>query len=236
MNTSTYESQLAAFVSGNTVERPEFTGYFRYPCLSDDTPKTNFDTHYTYHVAWAIRKILSSPPAAHCDVSSSLSFCTAICSVVPTMFIDYRPAPIHLEQLTCMRGDLSDNSQWADRQYASLSCMHVVEHIGLGRYGDPLDIHGDTTAMRNLMQSVAENGRLLFVVPVGTPQIYFNAHRVYSARWIADFFKPDFQLREFYLIPGPIEMPPLLNCELEYADTLEYACGCFEFVKVPGPV
>ena len=231
MNDSTYESQLAVFIAANTVGRPEFSTYYRYPCLNDDTINTNFDTHYTYHVAWAIRKILVSPPVSHCDVSSSLGFCTAICAVVPTTFIDYRPAPIQLDQLTCKQGDLTNDSQWGDGQYESLSCMHVVEHIGMGRYGDQLDIHADTVAMRNLKRAVAANGRLLFVVPVGIPEVYFNAHRVYSASWVANFFKPEFQLKEFYFIPGSSHLPPVLNCDLTYPDSFKYACGCFEFIK-----
>ncbi len=36
----------------------------------------------------------------------------------------------------------------------SLSCMHVVEHIGLGRYGDPMDPEGDIEAIKELKRVV----------------------------------------------------------------------------------
>jgi len=47
--------------------------------------------------------------------------------------------------------------------------MNVVEHVGLGRYGEPLDPEGDIKAMRELRRVLAPGGSLLFVVPVGRP-------------------------------------------------------------------
>ena len=231
MDLNFYKSQLDEFVANSISDRPEFTEYKSFPCLNDNLTHTDYDTHYIYHVAWAIQKIFSHKPDTHIDVSSSLNFCTSICSVVPTTFIDYRPASLYLNQLQCVEGNLTDNSQWIGKKYKSLSCMHVVEHIGLGRYGDELDVNGDIKAMQNLERALDYGGRLLFVVPVGRPQIFFNAHRVYSSKWVVDFFEPKLKLAEFYFIPGPTTAPPLVNCDLSYSDDFEYGCGCFEFFK-----
>jgi hypothetical protein len=225
-----YEHQLNAFVNLSLLERPEFKDYFRFECLADDIKQPSFDTHYVYHVAWAIAKILASPPIEHTDISSSLNFCSAICSVVPTTFIDYRPVNLVIDNLKCAYGDLTDSDQWEDNQFSSLSCMHVVEHIGLGRYGDKLDVNGDLLALSNLRRAVKPGGRLLIVVPVGKPAVYFNAHRVYSAKWIHDFFSVRFWMKEFFFIPGPMSLPPQKNCEFSAADGVSYGCGCFEFI------
>jgi hypothetical protein len=231
METGTYESQLASFVASNLIDRPEFKHYFKYPCLSDDTVTTGFDTHYVYHVAWAVGKIFAAPPKVHYDISSSLYFCSTVASITPTIFIDYRPPALTVDNLICTAGDLTDNRQWLDNQFESLSCMHVVEHIGMGRYGEPLNTLGDIVAMSNLRRAIAPGGRLLFVVPVGRPSIFFNAHRVYSAGWIEKFFSTRLRLNEFYLIPGPTAVAPIRDCSLDAADNLEYACGCFEFIN-----
>ena len=77
--------------------------------------------------------------------------------------------------------------------------MHVVEHIGLGRYGDPLDATGDLKAMKELARVVAPGGTLLLVCPVGRPRVVFNAHRIYSVEQISASF-PEFALAEFALI------------------------------------
>ena len=60
----------------------------------------------------------------------------------------------------------------------SLSCMHTVEHVGLGRYGDPIDPDGDLKAIKEIKRVLAVNGNLLFVVPIGKPKIVYNAHRI----------------------------------------------------------
>jgi len=112
----------------------------------------------------------------------------------------------------------------------------VVEHIGLGRYGDQLNVNADIVAMNNLIRALKKGGRLLFVVPVGKPGIYFNAHRIYSASWIANFFSKSCELKEFYLIQGPHDLQPVYNCDLAEADKFPYACGCFEFIKIDNSV
>lgn len=231
MENNFYENQLEKFINLSTSLRPEFNKYYRYPCLNDDSSLTNFDSHYIYHVAWAIKKVLDSKPEQHVDISSSLNFCTSICSVIPTTFIDYRPANLILNQLVCKKGDITDTTQWEENSYDSVSCMHVVEHIGLGRYGDILDVNGDLSAMSNLMKIVKPGGRLLFVVPTGIPEIYFNAHRVYSAKWIIDFFSSQFELNEFYYIFSDSTKSPLLNCDISLTENVTYGCGCYEFIK-----
>ena len=231
MNSEKYKNQLSQFVTQNSALRPEFTAYYSYPCLEDDTKETGFDVHYLYHVAWAVRKLLTATPDMHCDVGSSLNFCSIASAIVPTKFIDIRPATIYLNGLTVEARDLTIDDSWKNEEFSSVSCMHVVEHIGLGRYGDTLDVNGDLKAINNLLRSVKKNGQILFVVPVGKPEIYFNAHRVYSSKWVIEYFSKSCKLSEFYFIPGQSDLPPVDNCEPEYADQFTYGCGCFHFIK-----
>jgi hypothetical protein len=62
----------------------------------------------------------------------------------------------------------------------SLSCLYVAEHIGLGRYGDPLDPFGTKKAAKELSRVLALDGNLYFSLPIGKPKLYFNAHRIHS--------------------------------------------------------
>ena len=232
MELNLYEYQLDQFLSDTKFLRPEFLNFYRQPCLDDDTLTTGFDTHYIYHVAWAIRKIVNRRPLSHTDISSSLGFVTSISSFIPTTFFDFRPANIFLNNLTCKQGNLTLSNQWDEKFASSLSCMHVVEHIGLGRYGDTLNATADITAIENLKRFLAPGGHLFFVVPVGVPSIYFNAHRVYSAQWIIDFFSDICSLEEFYFIPGPQNIAPILNCDPKLTENFPYGCGCFEFKRI----
>lgn len=150
-----------------------------YPCIKDKTIKTSFDTHYVYHTAWAARKLKEIQPEKHTDISSSLYFSGIVSAFVPVDFYDYRPAELKLSNLTSKHADLT-KLQFTTNSINSLSCMHTIEHIGLGRYGDPIDPQADITAIKELVRVLKPGGSLLFVTPVGKPKIEFNAHRIYA--------------------------------------------------------
>ncbi len=149
------------------------------PTLFDATAMTGFDPHYEYHPPWAARIVAKNRPAKHIDISSKLFFSTMVSAFVPVEFYDYRPADISLSNLECKTGDLM-SLPFPDNSVESLSCMHTIEHIGLGRYGDPIDPEGDIKAARELVRVLKPGGTFLYVAPIGKPRIEFNAHRIYS--------------------------------------------------------
>jgi hypothetical protein len=198
--------------------------------LDEATPETAFDRHYVYHCAWASRVVAETHPEKHVDIASSLYFATQLSAFVPAEFYDYRPAALELSNLATGRADLLA-LEFPDRSIASLSCMHVVEHVGLGRYGEPLDPQADLLAMSELQRVVAAGGSLLFVVPVGAPRIVFNAHRIYAYEQVVDAF-PELTLREFALIPDdPAQGGLLRNADPALVKDQLYGCGCFWFTR-----
>lgn len=200
----------------------------RWPCLEDRTATTGFDRHYIYHTAWAARVLAKTMPKVHTDISSTLYFACIVSAFVPVRFYDYRPADIELDGLVSAAADLTRLS-FADGSIDSLSCMHVVEHVGLSRYGDQMDPDGDLKAMRELRRVLAPGGSLLFVVPVGEPRICFNAHRIYSFHQVRAEFS-DFDLVDFALIPDTSEHGGLIHAApKEFVDSQKYGCGCFWF-------
>jgi hypothetical protein len=201
-----------------------------YPHLDDKTASTSFDGHYIYHIAWAARIVALTKPKFHVDISSSLHFCTVVSAFIPVRFYDYRPVNLQLNQLSTDYADLT-SLPFEDGSLRSLSCMHVVEHVGLGRYGDPLDPTGDLKAMTELQRVLAAGGSLLFVVPVGKPKIMFNAHRIYSYEQISSYFN-GMELKQFALIPDDLrDKGIILNATSELANAQNYGCGCFWFQK-----
>jgi SAM-dependent methyltransferase len=202
----------------------------RYPCLNDKTAATDFDRHYVYHTAWAARVLARTMPEFHVDISSSLYFCGMISAFVPVKFYDYRPAELILDNLSTEGADLL-SLPFENNTVGSLSCMHVVEHVGLGRYGDGLDPDGDLKAIAELRRVLACGGNLLFVVPIGKPKVMFNAHRIYSRDQIREYFS-GLQLKEFALIPdNPADGGLLYNPPEDVLGKQNYGCGCFWFVK-----
>lgn len=202
----------------------------RWVFLDDATAETGFDRHYVFHTAWAARELQKLRPKVHYDISSSLYFVAIASAFVPVRFFDYRPAQLGLSDLECERADLL-HLPFADDSIDSLSCMHVVEHVGLARYGDPMDVDGDLKAFRELERVTAPGGSLLMVVPVGRPRIQFNAHRIYSAEQVQAAL-PRMRLADFALI-GDNERDGLTVGldQLPRVAQLTYGCGCFRFVK-----
>lgn len=204
-----------------------------YPQVRDKTKTTtSFDRHYLYHTAWAARKVKEINPEFHIDIASSLYFCSLVSAFVPVRFYDYRPPVLELPNLEVYHGDLM-KLPFESNSISSLSCMHTVEHIGLGRYGDPIDPDGDLKAIRELKRVLAPGGSLLFVVPIGgKAKIMFNAHRIYSYEMITDYFK-DLELKEFSLIPEFAKngVGIIINATKEQVDKESYGCGCFWFIK-----
>jgi SAM-dependent methyltransferase len=202
----------------------------RYPCFNDDTAQTYFDRHYIYHTAWAARMVSSFRPLFHVDISSSLYFSTIVSAFVPVEYYDLRRADLSLSGFSSHDATLL-SLPFEDASVESLSCMHVLEHVGLGRYGDPLDPDGDLKAIQELKRVLAPGGNLLFVVPIGKPRVMFNAHRIYSYEQITSYFS-ELDLRAFALIPDASCDGGLVEeATQELADSQEYGCGCFWFTR-----
>lgn len=200
-----------------------------YPQLHDKTRNHGFDRHYIYHLAWAARILSKTKPKKHIDISSSLYFSTIISAFIPTVFYDFRPADIHLSHFKSKSIDLNLLPFLSD-SIDSISCMHTLEHIGLGRYGDVVSPNSDITSMKELERVIKPGGNLIIVVPVGKPKIMFNAHRIYSYQQIIKYFS-HLQIKEFSLIPDDPTLPIISDAPISLVKKQSYGCGCFWFTK-----
>lgn len=163
--------------------------YF-YPCLDDNTENTPIDANYYYQDAWAFEKIYAAKPTRHIDIGSHNKFVSLLSKVVPTTMVDLRPLPIPLNTLTFEKGTIVD-LPYSDASIPSVSSLCVVEHIGLGRYGDPLDPLGSEKAIAELKRIVVPGGDLYISVPLDdVNRIYFNAHRAFCEPYLEKLFAP----------------------------------------------
>ena len=172
-----------------------------FPCLNDATTETPIDISYYYQDAWAFELIVKQKPHQHVDVGSNHKFVSLLSKVVPTTMVDLRPLPVTLDSLRFMEGSILA-LPFADATVDSVSSLCVVEHIGLGRYGDPLDPDGSVKAFKELKRIVRPGGDLYVSVPVDdVNRTYFNAHRAFSESYLLELFAP-FKLLESLYIYG----------------------------------
>ena len=207
---------------------PEREFHF-YPVLGEDTPRTAFSAHYLYMGDWALRRVLANPAPAHVDVGSQVHWVASVAASKPITFIDIRPAEMNIPDLQGKSGSLMA-LPYRDQELASLSCLHVIEHIGLGRYGDPLDPEGTHKSVRELARVLAPGGTLLVALPVGRTQLFFNAHRVHRPSRIVGWFAAEgLTLKSFAAVNDADEYLRQAN-PADY-ETADYACGMFEFTR-----
>lgn len=148
-----------------------------FPKLSDRMLTTPFDAHYLYQDTWAAQRVAEYGPGRHVDVGSRVDYVCFLSAFTKVAFVDIRPLEATVEGVESIAGSVLE-LPFEDHSLESVSCLHVAEHIGLGRYGDPLDPEGTRKAARELQRVVAPGGQLLFALPVGRPRVCFNAHRV----------------------------------------------------------
>lgn len=198
-----------------------------YPQLHDRLATSAFDRHYFYQDIWAARRVARFAPERHVDVGSRVDLVGFLTAITHVSFVDIRPLQAELEDFESIAGSVLA-MPFDDASVSSLSCLHVAEHIGLGRYGDELDPEGTRKAAAELARVLAPGGQLLFSGPVGIARTCFNAHRIHAPQDIVSMFG-DLTLTEFGGIDddGRFAAPR----ELEDLAGARYACGLFRFTR-----
>jgi len=109
----------------------------------------------------------------------------------------------------------------------SLSSLHAVEHIGLGRYGDKVDYEGHIKAINNLAKMLRPAGRLYLSVPIGDQRVEFNAHRVFSVNYLVQLLnKNGLKIQKTILINDAGEFIGEVAIENGLLDNFKCNYGC----------
>jgi len=188
-----------------------------YPCLHDFYgPSGVARGHYFHQDLYVAQKIFKKTPIKHVDFGSRIDgFVAHVATFREIEVLDIRPLPQEIPNIIFHHCDLL-NVPAEFREYCdSLSCLHVLEHIGLGRYGDAIDIYGYSTALSNLALIVRPGGHLYLSAPFGTQRIEYNAHRVFHLGVIRDLVERSFDVVDFAIVDDAGEL--YKNADLQAA-------------------
>lgn len=210
------------------------------PTLSDKYSASGTASgHYFHQDLWAARLIHAHSPKRHVDVGSRIDgFIAHLLCFRRVEVLDIRNLTSNVAGLTFRQADLMSEQAIAIEPAESVSCLHALEHFGLGRYGDPLRPTGWRTGLQHLSELVTPGGRLYLGVPIGQPAVEFNAQRIFHPQYILDeAARHGLGLKAFAYVDdfgNYTELQsPLSAHDLIRLCALEYGCGLFLFDKAP---
>lgn len=223
-------------------QRPKCDNNFHfgrlYPCFEDSSAESvQLTGHYFYQDLLIASRIFSNQPERHVDVGSRVDgFVAHVASFREIVVVDIRPLHTSIGNIEFFQADLMNQlPSELVRCCDSLSCLHAMEHFGLGRYGDPLRWNGHQVGLRNLLKMLKQGGKLYISVPIGLPRIEFNAHRVFSISYLIQMFSDKLRIDDFSFVDdkGKLFQDVVLdNNNIDTNCGCSYGCGIFEMTKL----
>jgi uncharacterized protein DUF268 len=207
-----------------------------YPVLSDWSDQAGSASGAYFHQDLLVaRRIYEAQPQRHVDVGSRFDGFVAHVAVFREIeVLDIRPINSPVHNVRFLQADLMQGTGALTACTDSLSCLHALEHFGLGRYGDPIDPNGHKKGFRSLVGMLKPNATFYLSFPIGRAAVEFNAHRVFEPREVLSW--PDcnlLQLQRFDYVDdeGALhENIPLDQIHIECA-RLIHGCGIYTFVQ-----
>lgn len=187
--------------------------------------------HYFHQDLYVAQQIHAAAPAEHLDVGSRIDgFVAHVASFRDIDVLDIRPLEVKAHpNIRFVQADLMQPQPQLLGAYPSVSCLHALEHFGLGRYSDPIDAQGHRRGFDAISALVAPGGTLYLGVPVGRSRVEFNAHRVFAPHEPLDWAGDRLTLRCFAFVDDAGD----LHRDAAVADATgcAYGCGLYTFEK-----
>ncbi|GHT75661.1 hypothetical protein AGMMS50262_11640 [Bacteroidia bacterium] len=198
-----------------------------YPCLLDKFESGGVASgDYFHHDLYVAQQIFKRNPVKHLDIGSRIDgFVAHVASFRKIEVMDIRQIDVNVENISFIQHDVMQDDEKFHNYCDSLSCISVLEHFGLGRYGDSLDIDGHIKGLTNIAKMLKSNGICYIAVPIGFQRIEYNAHFVFSIRYLIDLFEKNFNIQQFAYVDknGDFFEIPLTE------KLIENNCGCREW-------
>ena len=126
-----------------------------YPCLEDRFAESGSTKgHYFHQDLLVARRVFLNKPRLHVDVGSRVDgFVAHVAAFRSIEIFDIRGLTSKTPNISFKQIDLMNKPDEYMEDYCdSLSCLHAIEHFGLGRYGDPINLDGHNIGLNNIYQ------------------------------------------------------------------------------------
>lgn len=193
---ATYQREKRRFQStlGN-----DFTWGKEFPILDERGASSGSLGAYFHQDLLLAEWIYRKNPVRHVDVGSRIDgFIGHLAVFREVEVLDIRPQTRQIGRILFHQVDLMQelSPEWIECT-DSLSCLHTIEHFGLGRYGDTIDPAGHLKGLEQLKRMVKPGGMIYLSTPIGPQRIEFNAHRIFSAETLIGWFQNGWEIQRF---------------------------------------
>ena len=190
--------------------------------------------HYFHQDLIVAQSIFETTPDLHIDIGSRIDGLVAhLATFRPVEVYDLRPISHTAHpNIIFKQADIFDLELTSVTD--SLSCLHALEHFGLGRYGDPIHPSGHIIGVRKMIRMVSKGGHLYLSFPIGSKdRVAFNAHRVFDPRSILTWpdVEENLDLQVFHYVDDNGDLHKNVDLSGE-SFNLNYGCGIYHFIKV----
>jgi hypothetical protein len=156
------------------------------PKLGDFNENAGSLGEYFWQDLYVAKKVLDLNPKRHIDVGSRIDGFVAHLACVRKMeVLDIRPLPFQIPNIIFHQIDILNLPESFFESADCVTCLHTIEHFGLGRYGDQIDPDAWKKGFENISKLVKNKGKLIISTPIGFQRVKFNAHRVFHPATIA---------------------------------------------------
>ena len=209
-----------------------------YPFLQDVFSKSGIaSSHYFQQDILIANKVFYNNPKKHVDVGSRIDgFVAHIASFREIEVIDIRPNESNVKNIKFIQQDMMDYDFKLVDYCDSVSSLHAIEHFGLGRYGDTIDVNGHLKGLNNIHKMLAVGGKLYLSVPIGKQRVEFNGQRIFDIRYFVDLLSDEYRIDSFVYIndegdfTSDISLSSQEDCDR--ARSCFCGCGIYEFTKL----
>lgn len=194
--TGRYWKERRQFRAGLTAD---FAWGRDLPVLDERAATSGSLGAYFYQDGLVAGWILEADPQRHVDVGSRIDgFIGHLAVFREVEVLDIRPQPHAIRNVAFRQLDLMEElpEAWVGCT-DSLSCLHTIEHFGLGRYGDSIDPTGYQKGLGQLKRMVKPGGSLYLSTPIGPQRVEFNAHRIFAAETLVGWFGDGWEIERF---------------------------------------
>lgn len=205
-----------------------------YPIFLDRKTESASLGEYFWQDLLVAKEVIKQSPVRHVDVGSRVDgFIAHLACTRKVEVFDIRPLTAIIENVQFTQWDITNPNPSLNGSADCVSCLHTLEHIGLGRYGDKLDPDGWKKGLKSLADLVAPAGALWLSIPIGIQRVEFNAHRVFDPSTIINTAK-DFEMtleRFFFLTDAGVIESKNIASDIAALAELSYGLGIFLFLK-----